>query len=159
MEEIVRDLSDGQQLKELSGENLSRATNFKLYSKRAILFATFVGSPLAGGYLMKSNLLSLGQNELAKKVFTISTVSTFLILTLFIFLPESLVDKIPNSLFPAIYTTMFAVYIEKFMGSELKEHRNEGREFHSGWKAFGICLLALIPILVYIIALALVMPV
>lgn len=112
--------------------------NIKLYSQKAIGIATFFGGPMAAGYLVKKNYQSLGQESHAKKAFLIGIVSTLLLFAGIFSIPESIIDKIPNAVIPAIYTGIIYLIVEKIQGQNLKEHLEDGREFYSAWRAAGI---------------------
>lgn len=110
----------------------------KLYSQRAITIATYFGGPAAAGYLVKKNYEAYDQSENGKKAFIIGIISTLLIFAGIFSIPENIIDKIPNVLIPAIYTGIIYLIVEKIQGQWLKEHKESGGKFYSGWKATGI---------------------
>jgi len=63
-------------------ENLTK--NLKFYSQKAIGIATFIGGPLAAGYLIRENYLSLEKPNEAKKSLIIGIISTILLSTRFL---------------------------------------------------------------------------
>jgi len=124
--------------------------NKKLYSQKAIGIATFFGGPMAAGYLVKKNYQALGQESYAKKAFLIGIVSTLLLFAGIFSIPESIIDKIPNAIIPAIYTGIIYLIVEKLQGQNLKEHLEYGREFNSAWKAAGIGAISMTILLLFI---------
>ena len=110
----------------------------KLFSQRAIAIATYFGGPAAAGYLLKKNYESYDQEDNGKKAFIIGIISTLLIFAGIFSIPEHIIDKIPNAVIPAIYTGIIYLIVEKIQGQWLKEHKESGGEFYSGWKATGI---------------------
>jgi hypothetical protein len=110
----------------------------KLFSQKAITIATYFGGPAAAGYLVKKNYEAYDQPEKGKKAFIIGIVSTVLIFWGIFSIPEHIIDKIPNFLIPAIYTGIIYLIVEKIQGQWIKEHKESGGEFYSGWKATGI---------------------
>lgn len=110
----------------------------KLFSQRAIAIATYFGGPAAAGYLVKKNYESYDQSDKGKKAFIIGIISTLLIFAGIFSIPEHIIDKIPNAVIPAIYTGIIYLIVEKIQGQRLKEHKESGGEFYSGWKATGI---------------------
>lgn len=110
----------------------------KLYSQRAITIATYFGGPAAAGYLVKKNYEAYDQSEKGKKAFIIGIISTLLIFAGIFSIPEHIIDKIPNVLIPAIYTGIIYLIVEKIQGQWLKEYKESGGKFYSGWKATGI---------------------
>lgn len=110
----------------------------KIYSQRAITIATYFGGPLAAGYLVKKNYLALEQPNKANKALLIGIISTILLFAGIFAIPEEIIDKIPNVLIPAIYTGIIYLIVEKIQGEVIKQHKEAGGEFYSGWKAAGV---------------------
>lgn len=110
----------------------------KLYSQKAIGFATFFGGPLAAGILIRRNCLNLGRDKQAINALFIGIISTVLLFVGLFTLPETLIDKIPQSLLPLIYTAIIYLIVEKIQGKELKQHKADKGEFYSGWQAAGV---------------------
>lgn len=124
--------------------------NKKLYSQKAIGIATFFGGPMAAGYLVKKNYQSLGQESNGKKALLIGIVSTLLLFAGIFSIPESIIDKIPNAIIPAIYTGIIYLIVEKLQGQNFKEHLQDGREFYSVWRAAGIGAISMTILLLFI---------
>ncbi|GAB3222137.1 hypothetical protein J0A67_11920 [Algoriphagus aestuariicola] len=110
----------------------------KLFSQRAISIATYFGGPAAAGYLVKKNYEAYNQEDNGKKAFIIGIISTFVVFVGIFSIPEPIIDKIPNALIPAIYSGIIYLIVERIQGQWLKEHKESGGEFFSGWKATGI---------------------
>ncbi|MBN2884319.1 hypothetical protein JXE04_00080 [Patescibacteria group bacterium] len=110
----------------------------RFYSQRAITIATYFGGPLAAGYLVKKNYETLEQPDNARKSLIIGIVSTILIFAGIFSIPEDIIDKIPNALIPLIYTGIIYLIVERVQGENLKNHKESGGEFYSGWKAAGV---------------------
>ncbi|HET6992592.1 MAG TPA: hypothetical protein VFJ43_14760, partial [Bacteroidia bacterium] len=73
----------------------------KIFRVKAIYGATFLGGPLAAGYIMAHNYKIFGEPGKAKLSMAIAILST-LLLFLFVFnLPSSV--KIPNQIIPLFY--------------------------------------------------------
>lgn len=116
----------------------------RFYSQRAIAIATYFGGPLAAGYLVKKNYETLGQPDNARKSLIIGIVSTILIFAGIFSIPEEIIDKIPNALIPLIYTGIIYLIVERVQGESLKNHKESGGEFYSGWKAAGVGAIAML---------------
>lgn len=116
----------------------------RYYSQRAITIATYFGGPLAAGYLVKKNYETLGQPHNARKSLLIGIVSTILIFAGIFSIPEEIVNKIPNALIPLIYTGIIYLIVERIQGESLKNHKESGGKFYSGWKAAGVGAIALL---------------
>lgn len=126
----------------------------KLFSQKAITIATYFGGPAAAGYLVKKNYESYDQENKGKKAFIIGIISTLLIFAGIFSIPEHIIDKIPNAVIPAIYTGIIYLIVEKIQGQWLKEHKESGGEFYSGWKATGIGAIFMVILLVLIMGTA-----
>lgn len=127
--------------------------NKKYYSQRSISVATYLGGPLVAGFLIKKNYQTLKEEGNAKKAMLIGIAATLFIFGSVFSIPESVFDKIPNMLIPAIYTGIIYLIVEKTQGERLKRHKENGGEFHSGWKAAGLGGISLVVILASIVLL------
>lgn len=120
----------------------------KLYNERAILIGTFVGGPLAGGYLLARNFAVLNEPAKAGKTW-IATVGVLLLLIASSFF--SLTDKIPPVVYGlALGWTAHFVAV-KYQGSKISQHRENGGKFYSTWRAVfagAVSLLLLIGLVV-----------
>lgn len=113
----------------------------KFYSLRSISIATFIGGPVAAGILIRRNFLNQNEDKKALNALFIGILSTFLLFVLLFSVPESTIDRIPNSLIPAIYTGLIFLIANKYQGQTLQEHKSNKGEFHSAWRAAGIGLI------------------
>lgn len=116
----------------------------RFYSQRAITIATYFGGPLAAGYLVKKNYEALEQPDNARKSLIIGIVTTIMIFAGIFAIPEEIIDKIPNALIPLIYTGGIYLIVERVQGESLKNHKESGGEFYSGWKAAGVGAVAML---------------
>jgi len=120
--------------------------NIKLYSNREITIATFFGGPLAAGYLVKKNYQVMGESDKGVMSLVIGIISTTILLAGLLLVPESITDRIHGPLLPIIYTAIISILVNKFQGSFIKAHKENGGSFYSGWKAAGVgavCMLIL----------------
>lgn len=124
------------------------------YSERSIYIATYLGGPMAAGYLIKQNYQELGNNDLGQKAFIYGIVSTLLLFVMLFSIPEHIIEKVPNVLIPAIYTLIVYFIVEKKQGEQLKAHKETEGAFYSVWKAMGIGLVSAVIYLVVGIAIA-----
>ncbi len=124
----------------------------KLYSQKAISIATYIGGPLAAGILIRQNSLSLGREKEGRNALIFGIVSTFLLFAAIFSVPEHIIDKVPNSLLPLIYTGIIYLIVEKIHGIELNNHKEQNGEFYSGWRAAGIGSIGMVIIVAFIFA-------
>jgi methyl-accepting chemotaxis protein len=128
--------------------------NKKFYSQKAITITTFFGGPIAAGILIRQNYLNIDKVKQGKNALFLGIASTILIFTGIFVLPENILDKIPNSLIPTIYTGIIYLIVEKIQGKVLKTHKENGGEFYSAWKAAKIGVLSTIAILFTVASIA-----
>lgn len=128
--------------------------NKKLYSNREITIATFFGGPMAAGYLMKKNFQVMGDSDMAGKSLLIGIISSIIIFGVLYSLPEPVMDKIPQPLIPAIYTAIISLIVNKLQGPFIKEHKENGGLYHSGWKAAGVGSISMLILIVGIVIVA-----
>ncbi len=127
-------------------ENLIENTtkDIKLYSSKSISGATFLGGPLAAGYLISENFKALDKPDEGRKSLIIGILTTIILFGGMFMLPEKIIDKIPRQLIPLIYTGIIWGIVEWTQGETLKAHKEKENSFFSGWKAAGIGLISLI---------------
>ena len=125
--------------------NLENNTkDIKLYSSKSISGATFLGGPLAAGYLISENFKALDNPSLARKSLLIAIIATIIILGGLMILPDKFGDHIPNQLIPFIYTGIIWGIVEWKQGDILKAHLENNNSFFSGWRAAAVGLIAML---------------
>ena len=122
----------------------NKTKNIKLYSSKAVTGATFLGGPLAAGYLISENFKALNKPNEGRRSLIIGIIATIALFTGMFMIPESIMDKMPRQLIPLIYTGIIWGIVEWKQGNELKTHKENGNLFFSGWKAAGIGLISLL---------------
>lgn len=116
--------------------------NTKLYSQRAIGIATYLGGPLAAGILVRKNFINLGKDKQGLNSLLLGMMSTVILFAGIFSIPDDVIDKVPNSLIPLIYTGIVYLIVESIQGKDLKEFKKNNGTFYSGWNAAGIGLLS-----------------
>lgn len=139
-------------------EEINTTKELKLFSSNSIKIATFLGGPLAFGYMMWKNCLSLGQNERGKIILITSIIFTIVLFSSLFLLPETFVNRVPQYLIPLLYTWGAYIIVEKNQGNILKKHKENGNKFHSGWNVAGTTIISLVSTLVMILALVFIYP-
>jgi hypothetical protein len=129
---------------EIEIQEKNNTKDIKLYSSKAISGATFLGGPLAGGYLIGENFKVLNKPDEGRKSLIIGIITTLVLFGGMFMLPEKMIDKIPRQLIPLIYTGIIWGIVEWTQGDILKVHKENGNSFFSGWKAAGIGFISLI---------------
>lgn len=129
---------------ETESKTENNTKDIKLYSSKAISGATFLGGPLAAGYLISENLKALNKPDEGRKSLIIGIITTVVLFGGIFMLPEKIIDKIPNQLFPLIYTGIIYGIVEWTQGDILKAHKENENSFFSGWRAAGIGFISLL---------------
>jgi len=127
---------------------VNKTIGLKFYSKKAIGIATFIGGPLAAGYLIRENYLALNEPDEGKKSIIFGIISTIIIFSGAYMVPEHIIDKIPSQLLPFIYTAIIFWIVDKIHGDILNQHKEHNNEFFSSWRAAGVGLISITIILV-----------
>ncbi|MDR0370691.1 MAG: hypothetical protein LBH80_02395 [Prevotellaceae bacterium] len=124
----------------------------ELFSKWAILLATVIGSPIAGGFLIYRNCknLQLPRKGLASLVFCV--LLTVICVATALLLPEYVLMKIPPAIFPLIYMTAVYLLTDGTMTKLLTEHEIACGLFYPLRKAVLTGVVCLIVILLFYLA-------
>jgi hypothetical protein len=121
-----------------------------LFSIKSIGIATYIGGPIAGGWLIALNFNRLDKKNKRNEILCYSIAFTILLFLAIIIIPDDIISKVPNFLIPAIYTPIFTFYAHKLQGEDIKSHlENDGKK-GSGWAVFGISLGSLLATLALI---------
>lgn len=114
------------------------------YSQKAIGIATFIGGPIAAGYLIRENYKALDETEKGNNILIISIIATIALFALIFSIPEHIIDKIPKVIIPAIYTSTIVFWVEQTFGATFKQHEENKYTFFSRWRAAGIGAVSLL---------------
>lgn len=125
-------------------ESETKTQNIKLYSTKAISGATFLGGPLAAGYLIGENFKALDKPKEGKIALIIGIASTILLLVIIFSLPEDAIDSIPQQIIPIAYTALVWGIVEWKQGDTLKLQKDNENSFFSGWRAAGVGFISLV---------------
>lgn len=110
----------------------------KLYSKQAVVLATFLGGPLGGCILMRRNSLNLGRKIEGNVILLIGILVMVLVGVIGFLEIGEVFNRSLNLFLPAISIGICSIYVEKLYGETLTEHKLEGQPFYSIWRAAGI---------------------
>ena len=112
----------------------------RVWSMLQINIASFIGGPFCGCYLVSKNYKTLENPKLSKKLILIGISSFLLLITFFMFLPQSLIDKIPKTTVPAVYTTLIYYYAKTYQKQPIVELMKKGTKRQSYFKLI-LCIL------------------
>jgi hypothetical protein len=126
--------------------------NYKIYRDKAMYGAAYLGGPLAAGYIIAENFKAFGNNELYKRTWIITIISTIIIFTGVFFIPDSF--KIPNFVIPLFYTAIASILMHQFQGEKIAEHQKKGGKVYSGWRVFLVGLIGISIVLAIVFPIA-----
>lgn len=112
----------------------------QFYSVGQIALATFLGTPLAGGWLIARNYKALGQTDKARQNLFWCIVGTLALFAIGYVLPEKNSPNIFIAVVPVIAVRSWAdAQFRKLLG----QHRAADGKFYSWWRAAGAGVLCL----------------
>jgi hypothetical protein len=88
----------------------------KIYKDRAIWLGTFLGGPLAAGYLIAQNFEAFGESHKATKTWVYAILATVLVFGGVFMIPETV--EIPNQIIPFVYTGIASYLVHLFQGQK-----------------------------------------
>lgn len=136
---------------ELDTPKINKTKNVKLYSSKAISIATVFGGPIAASYLISENYKAIEKPDEGRTALLIGLIATLLLFGALFFIPEHIIDKVPNQIIPLIYTAIIWAIVEWKQGDILKAHEENENFFFSKWRAAGIGLIAMVILLIGIV--------
>jgi len=116
----------------------------KIFTNKAISVATLFGGPLAAGFLIAKNFKVFEKPNAARNSIFIGILTTILLFTVILLVPEDIINKIPQPLIPAVYTLIIAGLVDWLQGAEIKKFLNNEGQKASNWIAAGYGFIGLI---------------
>ncbi len=101
----------------------------KIYKSNAIRVGTFLGGPLVAGYLIAENYRTFNEDDKAKRTWLITAIATVLILGAVFLIPDSV--KIPNVVFPLIYSWIASYLVQHYQGGQIDGYITSGGETYN----------------------------
>ena len=129
-----------------------------LYSVPSIALASFLGGPLAAGWLVSVNFRHLNDPKAARTAMIIGVAATVALVASMVVLPQEWANRLPGVTIPAIYTAIIWILSERIQGRSLEAHFARGGRRHSSWRAVGISLVAALPAAVVLVAMVVIVP-
>lgn len=121
----------------------------KIFTKKAILWGTFLGGPLVAGFLMHRNYKLFGEYYAAQRTLILSIFFTIVLFSILLLIPDYVFDKIPRVLIPIVYTGIIEIIVNKTQKRQIEEYVKNGGKKASGWETFGYGILGTILILIF----------
>jgi hypothetical protein len=129
------------------------SANARWYSPGQIAAATFLGTPIAGAWLMAQNYQAM-RSELFGQTIIFGVIATLVVF----FLAAVLPDSTPNVLLPAVYTAIVQVIARSKQGPQFQAHIASGGKKHSNWRVAGIGLLFMVVVLLFMVGVLFLIP-
>ncbi len=119
-------------------ENLSNSTvtKEKIYKDRQLWIGSFLCGPLVAGYIFAKNYESFGEPEKAGKTWFYAISATVALFLISFFAPY--IDRIPNIVFPIVYSGIAASLMRLYQGERIDSHIRNGGQIQSWWKAIAV---------------------
>jgi hypothetical protein len=114
-----------------------------LYTTQHVTLATFFGTPLAGFILLGVNERRMGRPEKMANMIGLGVVACVIVIALSLVLP----DAFPGFALSIAYLLGMQAIAKHLQGDEIMARLSNGTPKASGWNAFGIGLLCLLPFL------------
>lgn len=130
----------------------------RLYTKWSVSWWTFLGGPLAWGYFLGKNFQALWNSEASRNSFAGWIIAMFAIVLFIIFTPEAIIEKIPNSVIPAIYTATVYWIMMQYQETQIQAHLKKGGERYTAWRTTGIWIISVIILFVILFWIVLILP-
>lgn len=113
-----------------------------LYSLPGIGIATFIGTPLAGAWLLAHNLRLLGKAQRVATTWQVAVALLVVTLALAFVLPA----EVPALPFAIAQLFAMMALARHLIDSDIKQHAEQGGVFISNWRAAGIGLLGVLAV-------------
>ena len=124
----------------LAQPQTGNSVGLKMYVPNHVAVAAFIGSPIAGAWLIGSNFEALGRPAARTKALALGFAATVAIFALAFALPEGT----PNSIVPLAYTFALRELARWQQGKDIERVLASGGTKHSGWRVAGIGLLSMV---------------
>jgi len=110
-----------------------------IYNTKQIRLGTFLGGPLVAGYLIAANFNAFNEPGKARNTWIGSILFTILLFGILFITPTS--GKLPQVVFPLIYSWAAYGLAQQFQGKNINAYINSGEAIFSWWRLVGVSLL------------------
>ncbi len=126
----------------------------RLYSPRQVGIATFLGSPMAGCWLLGANFAATDEHERRRNALLAGVAATITLLLVSFMLPENF----PSIVLPIASTFVLQDRAKRLQGDRFDEHIARGGGQHSGWRVALVSLLSVAGLVAGAVGLAMLFP-
>ncbi len=114
----------------------------KVFKDKTFWTATFLGGPLAAGYLFAENFKALNQPHKVRPTWIIAIIMLVLVLSLAFLIPDS--SDFPGRIIPFVYTGIASLLFLKYQGKSVESHINAGGQVHTWGRVTIVGLIGLV---------------
>jgi len=129
-----------------------------LFSVPSIALASFLGGPLAAGWLISVNYRRMADLRSARNALIQAVLATAALVGLMVGLPAAWIEYLPGLTIPLIYTGLIWFLAERLQGRVLAAHFAQGGTRYSLWRAVLVSLMAALPVAVVLLLAGLLIP-
>jgi hypothetical protein len=108
----------------------------KIYKDRQLWIGSFLCGPLVAGYIFAKNYESFGEPEKVRKTWIYAISGTIALFVISFFAPY--IDRVPNILFPLVYSGIAASLMRLYQGERIDSHVRNGGQIQSWWKVTAV---------------------
>jgi len=104
----------------------------KIFKESQLWLVSYLGGPLGASYLLAHNFKIFGEHKKAKITWTISIIFTIFWSIFLMFMPETVMEKIPDLLIPLIHSGAYYGIMHHYQSKKINDYINAGGIFQ-GW--------------------------
>lgn len=129
-------------------DNMEETTK-RIYPDKELMLASFLGGPLAIGYLIAENFKVFGEPDKVRITWIATVLSSVVIFGSLFLIPA--VQRMPNFVIPLIYSTIGYILVNRFQGERIEAHIDAGGEVYSWKRTIAVGLISFVISMVPII--------
>lgn len=114
---------------------------FKIYRDKIAFGVSYLGGPIAAGYVIAENFKAFGDNKKYRLTWIITVLFTLGLFGILSVIPES--ANIPNFIIPLTYSVVAQALMKNYQGKQITNHLDKGGLYYSGWRGLVIGLIGL----------------
>ena len=119
-------------------DHLINPSTLRLYTIEGVGIATFLGSFLAGGFVIAANYRKLGDKHAASNAIIISLMGNLVYFFIIFLILAATPSSIPSVVFWFPQIIIMRKIFKKLQGTITESHIESGGDVESNWKAVGI---------------------
>ena len=131
--------------------------SLQIFSSKAIMFGSFLGGPIAGGYFLFHNFKTVGEKTVARNILVGSFIFS-IALILFLFFLDGLSIDLPRFVAPLLYTMVFMQISNSFLQKHRKKIEEQSITTKAWYKTVVVSVLGLFTIVSMFVGIYLLIP-